>query len=469
MPTVLEWVRKLETEIEQQIRYAKPYETRYKNEHILPFIAQEYREVYGSSVDGVLFGILDAPRTGTAAIGIDALVQRLTVTGATSDDAATARALQIAWEDNALDVMHREGHREAMIGARSFGAASRSTTGSAIATIESPTQAAIHRMKAPPYDVDAYLKVWIDEWTGARAGLLQLPERDINLVEGDTMNPDPEGSNVTSRWTVASETPRPGPVPVVEFAHRPRLLEKPSSELERIATEIDIVDLIEGLMVFAGHFGAVPIRYATGLEIPRDPKDPSKPLIGPDGKPLVGFKPRADHFWANSSKDAKFGQLEPAGLASFVTWAEHSVGVIKRQTSVPSTYYSLDLKSHMSAELLKTDEAPMLRRVWEMGRDGNFNHSWRRLLTIMMTIEGHPGRVRPLWADPQTRIESQAVDSFQKAVASGLGVSVAAEQFLGWDPDLVKKAVEEAEAKRQLLRDEGEDAVTRLSRDFLNQ
>ena len=79
-----------------------------------------------------------------------------------------------------------------------------------------------------------------------------------------------------------------------------RLLADPTSEIEPIASLCDIVDLIEGLMVFAGHFGAVPIRYGTGLDVPRDPKDPTKPLLGPDGKPrfcinatVLEFRPRA--------------------------------------------------------------------------------------------------------------------------------------------------------------------------------
>jgi hypothetical protein len=54
---------------------------------------------------------------------------------------------------------------------------------------------------------------------------------------------------------------------------------------------------------------------------------------------------------------------------------------------VASTYFSLDLKSHMSAELLKTDEAPMVRRVLSMGRDGTFGQSWRRLQRYMLMIE----------------------------------------------------------------------------------
>src|SRR5690606_18392002 len=107
-------------------------------------------------------------------------------------------------------------------------------------------------------------------------------------------------------------------------------------------------------MVFAGHFGAVPIRYGSGIDVLRDPKDPSKPLLGKDGKPLLGFKPRADHFWFSSSEKANFGQLTPASLETFVAWANHAKGNLRSKTKVASTYYALDLKSHMSAELLKT-------------------------------------------------------------------------------------------------------------------
>lgn len=470
MPTVMQWTKRLLAKIDEQERYARPFEKRYANEHILPFLAKEYAEVYpglvvasadGRVVDSVLSGslhsMLDVPKSGTAGIVVDALTERLMLGGITApDDAEAAKLLEQAWEDNDLDVMHHEGHREALIASRAFGSVAREAGGGrAVVGIESATQAAVARSQSVPYNVTAYLKVWRDEWTDKRAGLLRLPGLDYNLVESDVERRDPEGSNESSRWVVSGqpvETKLSG-VPVVEFAPRGRLLADPVSEIDPIASLVDVVDLVEGLLVFAGHFGAVPIRYATGLDIPRDPKDPSKALLGPDGKPMVGFKPRADHFWSNSNPNAKFGQLEPAGLASFVTWAEHASAKVRAKTALASTYFSLDLKSHMSAELLKTDEAPMTRRVRRMGQRGSLNQSWRRLGQWVLAIEAPSTRtrVRPRWEDPETRIESQVVDQFSKLVASGLGVRVTAEKVLGWDKETVDAAVAEFEGRQSEL------------------
>lgn len=469
MATVMQWIQKLEAQIEEQKTYATPWERRYKNEYVLPFIAQEYREVYGQQVDTLMATLLEAPRSGAAAIGIDALVERLTVLGGSSDDKETSEAMKAAWEDSDLEVMHHEAHREAMIRSRSFGAIDRSTDDRSILTIESSEQAAVHRMQGPPYDVDAYLKIWVDEWTNKRQGVLLLAAQPAGmkhlryrLVEGETQELDPEGSSAASRWRVEGDPElRPGPVPVVEFQHKARLLEPPQSEIESIYTNVDLADLIEGLMVFAGHFGAVPIRWATGLDIPRDPKDPSKPLMGPDGKPLMGFKPRADHFWFNSNTEAKFGQMVPATLDTYIQWANWARSQLRTQTKVASTYYALDLKSHMSGELLKVDEAPMVRRVNGMGRNGTFNQSWRRAMNMMMRLEGHQGRVQPIWEDPQTRMESKDVDAFQKAVAGGLDVAIAAEKFLGWPPELAREAARRGEESSFVSR----PTVTSIVRD----
>ena len=446
--TVLQWVTALLAKIDAQTAYAVPYEQRYRNEYTLPFLIREYAEVYGvGAVNGLMS--IQPPRAGTAAVVVDAFVERLNVKGAQSDDSAAVKLVEDAWQDNDLDVMHREAHRESMIKRTAFAQVSRSADGSrAIVGIDAAEQVAVHRMPGPPYDVDAALKVWTDEWTGRRRARLWLPGVDYDLTETGILARDPEGGPL-STWMVVGDprpTGLPG-VPVVEFPAQARLLVDPVSEIEPIVTHVDIVDLIEGLMVFAGHFGAVPIRWATGLEVPRDPKDPTKPLLGPDGKPLIGFNPRADHLWASTSANAKFGQLTPASLESFVSWAQHASMRIRAKTGVASTYLSLDLKSHMSAELLKTDEAPMVRRVNAMGRDGSYGQGWRRVQRWILMIEDptSKARVSPIWANPETRIETQDADVYAK-LAPSLGARTVAEKVLGWSPEEAERGVAEASA-----------------------
>ena len=450
MPTVLQWVKLLEQKIADQAAYAAPYEIRYRNEYVLPFIVKEYRDVYGSQADQ-LGASLNPPRTGMAAIGVDALVERMTVLGATSDNREAAKLLDRAWVENDLDVMHREAHRETLIKRVAFAQVDGGADGRAVVGIETAEQVAVHRQSGPPYDVDAALKISVDEWTGERRSRLWLPGRKIDLRDTKSQRSDPEGSGVQSPWIVTGEAAGLPMVPVVEFSHKARPLAPPMSEIEPIASLVDIADLIEGLMVFAGHFGAVPIRFGTGLDIPKD-KD-GKPLTDSDGRPLIGFEPKANRFWMSTNPEAKFGQLTPAGLSSFVEWADHTSQRIRARTQVASTYYSPDLKSHMSAELLKADEAPMVRRVKSMGEFGVFGQAWRKVNRLILMVEAPSlnATAQPRWGDPETRVESLAADSVSKLVGSGLGVQMVAQKMLGWSPAEVAEAIaqhDDAEEKK---------------------
>ncbi|MEL4357045.1 MULTISPECIES: hypothetical protein [unclassified Luteococcus] len=448
MPTVIQWVRHLESQIAAQAAYANPWETRYQNRYVIPFVQREYREVYGSSKVDALMAIRP-PRTGTAAVVVDALAERMSVIGATDDGGGSAAELvERAWAENDLDVMHGELHREAMIKARSFVQVSRSTDGRAIVGIDSAEQVAVHRMSAPPYDVDAALKIAVDEWTGQRMARLWLPGRNIDLAYEASKYPSLEGTGEWSRWRIVKDEPSGLPwVPVWEAQSQPRLLAQPTSVIESIDTMVDIVDLIEALMVFAGHFGAVPIRWATGLEVPRDPKDKTKVLLDAKGKPLIGFDARADKLWVSTSDKTQFGQFTPATLDGFTSWAEHASARIRERTGVASTYLSLDLKSHMSAELLKTDEAPMVRRVNRMAKSGSFGQVWRRVMQTILAIEdpAMAGKVhvKPRWESPATRIETQDADTFSK-LAPHLGASVVAQKVLGWSPIEAETGIREA-------------------------
>ena len=237
-------------------------------------------------------------------------------------------------------------------------------------------------------------------------------------------------------------------VPVVEFAHWTRLLKEPVSSIEPVAALVDEADLCEALQVFAGHFGAVPIRWATGLPIARDPRDSTgqTPLLGPDGKPVLGFNARADHLWTSTSKDTQFGQMVPASLEGFTQWSDAIANKVRAKTAVPEFYYGTKGASHITGETLKVEEAPMVRRVLSVRT--SVNQAIRRMASLGLAND-LPGLVRPgeravvpRWANPETRVEAQATDAFQKQVAAGVPVEIAARETLGWSPELIEEMVQ---------------------------
>ena len=184
VPTDAEWLKILSTKISDQIAYAAPWESRYRNEHVLYPVAREYAEVFGwDRVNEAMHtGGIKPPKTGAARIVVDALVSRLTVIDASSEDEDAARLVWKAWEDSDLDVMYREGHREALIKGCSFAMVTRAVDdrSKAIVSVEAADQMAVHREPGPPYDVDAALKVSVDEWTGKKVARLMLPGREVS-------------------------------------------------------------------------------------------------------------------------------------------------------------------------------------------------------------------------------------------------------------------------------------------------
>lgn len=454
------WIDVLSAQIAKQARYAEEYNARYTGERVLELVRAEYREVYGNAADGE--PRLAPPRTGIAAIGVDALVDRLLVDGFEAaphigSGSELVRAADAMWSDNDLDIMHVTAERESLIAARSFGLVWPGKDRRAVVTIESAEQVAVHRQPAPPYDVDVALKLTVDEWTGLRRAYLWYPtgRREYVWSDSPVMHDNPGQESVVSNWDLVEDSQRENPfgdvVPVVELADWKRLTAEPTSSIEPVASLVDEADLCEALKVFAGHFGAVPIRYATGLPIPRDPKDPTgnTPLLGPDGRPIVGFNARADHLWTSTSKDTTFGQLTPATLDGFVAWSKDTANKIRAKTAVPEFYYGSETASHMTGEVLKVAEAPMIRRVLAVRK--SFTQGIRRIasLGLHLDVPGIDPRavsVLPRWANPETRIEAAATDAFQKQVIAGVPIRIAARETLGWGPDVIDEMVRLLEA-----------------------
>lgn len=468
MPDDVQWIERLAEKIRKQKAYQAEYDERYKGTRILKMVADEYREVYGNEVDGN--PRLQPPRAGVAAIGVDALIDRLNIDGfemapapsggPSADAARLLAAAQAAWDDSDLDAMHTVAMREGLICARSFGLVWPGQDGRAVISIESADEMAVHRQSAPPYDVDVALKLTKDEWTGRQLAKLWRDGYRTDYLFSDIPRTylRADGQVVATNWEPMGyplRSPFGDVSPVVELAHWTRLRDEPISAIEPVASLVDEADLIEALKVFAGHFGAVPIRWATGLPVPRDPADPTgqTPLLDPrTGRPFLGFNPRADHLWTSTNKDTKFGTFTPATLEGFIAWDEATSNKIRAKSAVPEFYYGTKSASHITGETLKVNEAPMMRRVGAVCK--SFTHGFRRItmLALSLDVPGVQARSRlviPHWTNPETRVEAAATDSFQKQVSEGVPIQIAMRETLGWSRDVIDEAMGLIEAKQQ--------------------
>lgn len=462
-------VAHLEARLVEQQLHAKPYRARYRGEHTPDLIGDLYRDVFGSTLDGggmktpeALRGLLPPrvppPRSGLAAVGVDALVERVHLDSFLTGDDAADLVLKRALLRSDLGVMWTIALREALVAARSFLLVWPDLAGKALVSVESPEQVAVHRQQGPPYQIDAGLKVWPDEWTSARRGLLWTDEGErVELVEGPRMA---RVDGVDTRWQEAGRVRSTRMPPLVELADRQELTREPRSDIARIESLVDGHDVGLGLLLLGMRFGAIPIRTATGLPVPRD--DDGKPLLGPDGKPVLQFDHRSDKVWVSTETGTKFDTLAPADLSVLVGGIDAIKREVRAITALPGWAVGGDLAGGWTGETVKASEAPLVRRARTMQR--GFGDPARRAAGLILEIEQVAGvdplDVRVQWVDPETRVEAQAVDAAQKLSTMQGPLVPLLLRRIGWPEADVTEAVRligeddiAAQAARALLND----------------
>lgn len=474
MPTPLEWVARLVRDLDRQARHARRYDEHYSGERELDVVRRDYLEVFAAK-EHALKPDFDPPRTNVAAVGVNAVAERLQIDGfgvdpsegqlpaadlaaedddqAAGPDSAEAVIQEAAriWRRNDMDVMAPIAHVEALAKCTAFVLVGLDAQGLAVMTVEDPEQMVVARAPVPPYDVTAALKVYADDWTGDTYATLWLPDsihrfrrsRGADGVrEAALWVPSGATLAVGGQWVSrdapdgAAQEDAPasirGRVPVAELANRARLLRTPTSDLVDVAPLADTHSKLLADLVIAASFGAVPIRTATGITLPRDPVT---------GNPVSPFDVRADRAMVSENPDAKYGLLEAAHLAGYVA----AIDLVKRDvrmiTRVPAHYYGEGTSSGLSGETVKTSEGSLNRKI--EGLHPRFGSGWRKGMAIALQAEGSRYAQAPLatrWANTETQVEAQAVDAGQKLQAMGVPLEVVLER-IGFEPALVRRAL----------------------------
>jgi len=396
------------------------YDEYYEGEQRLAFATSKFRKAFGDLFKEFADNWCD--------LVVDAVDERLDVEGfrfGEGDDRATAdKGAWNIWQRNQMDAFSQQGHLESLIYGQASVLVWVGSDDKAVITVEHPTQMIVWTDPGNPTKRVAALKAW-DDGSDTLA-TLYLPhgifkwERKATTTSGKAT---PWAQRVVSGEDWPLKNPL-GVVPVVPLANRPRLLRSGVSEIKKVVPVQDAVNKLVADMMVASEYQAFRQRWATGLELPT--------LFDEDGEPLPEEKQMAqvwqhaiDRLWTSEDTDTKFGEFSATDLAPFTIGIEMLVQHIASQTRTPPHYFYLS-GQFPSGESIKSAETGLVAKV--LRKERFFGEAWEEVVRLAFAVEGDKGkaadyRAETIWADAESRTESEHVDATVKKQTLGVPVA----------------------------------------------
>jgi hypothetical protein len=196
----------------------------------------------------------------------------------------------------------------------------------------------------------------------------------------------------------------------VKFSNR-LPLEEGSDPVGEVAPLIPIQERLNettlGLLL-AQHYSAFRQRWATGMNIPRDPKT---------GAPIEPFKAAVNRLWMTDKPDAQFGEFNQTDLSGFLNSLESGVKHMAAIAQVPP-HYLLGAMVNISAEALTAAQAGLRHKTDE--RQTLFGESWGQVFRLIAAVQGdlataEDTTARVIWRDTESRSLPATVDGLGKA------------------------------------------------------
>ncbi len=431
--------KKLAKQLGEDASALKRFNDYYLGRHPLAFASDRFQDAFG--------GMFGAFADNWCPLVVDSLRQRLHVTGFrfpppdnadgqpgdpggpnVADPAKGDREAWDMWQGNFLDADSDVGHTDAMVFGRSFVSVGFPPPGhhaKALITVESPMNMIVAYSADRRRNRLAALRLFTDD-DGNRAATLYTPDQIWRWTQ--------RGSSLTfgGTWELRAEPERNrlGVVPVVSLVNRPRLDPWGYSELLGVIPLQDAVNKLVTDMMVASEFVAMPQRWATGLEIRRDPVT---------NQPIDPFPPKA-RLWQLEDDRINFGQFPPASLETYVQAIELIIQHVASQSATPPHYFYLK-GQFPSGESIKSAEAGLVAKATDRTR--TFGETWEEVMRLAFLVAGDAERARSfnaetIWADVEVRTESAHVDAVTKKKDLGVPVEQLWED-LGYTPQQIAR------------------------------
>jgi hypothetical protein len=416
----------LDTALQQIRARAKMYRLArayYDGDHQLKFATDKFRGAFGPLFEAFADNLCPAV--------VDAVADRLTVTGFQLDGEPTARKPRVPgmaqgpapvtaadqawdlWQANRMDRRAGEVHAEAV----------RSGDGYVIVWPDASGQPCFYPKRAAmctvQYDpeqrgaVQWAAQVWIAPDQYGRVTLYYPDRIEKYVTPSKVQGALPEDGRGLVPYQVPGEAwPLPNPydrVPLFHFVNNAGVGEWGRSDLADVIPLQDALNKAVMDMLVAMEFTAFPQRWITGLEVETDELT---------GKPLAPFIPGEDRIWTVGDKEVKFGEFAAAGLDNYLAVQDSLRMEIARVSGTP-VHYLLQMPGHWpSGEALRIAEVRLTHKIQD--RQLSFGETWGEAVSFALQIAGMAGAVTPDWADPQPRSELEHAQELQLQQSMGI-------------------------------------------------
>lgn len=410
------WLKRLEDELVARTPDMNAYRELVDDVHPLPDSAETSRKFQRMA------GLATTNLTGLA---VEATAERMTVGGIRVGDEPDDD--KVVW-----DMLQRcdfdEGSQDAITAAltysRSFiSVAPPSGDRPARLLYEDPRQVVLSYL--PDGSRGPALKVFTDEWTGTTYGTLYTNDLIVKMQQQGT----PGSGEV--RWLARpmgredAVVRNPlGTVPFFELQNKltgairsevaPLVI--PQRRLNQIVFNTDAV----------AEYGAFRQKWATGIEIPRDPVS---------GNPIAPYEAHVAKLFVAEGADAHFGDFGASDMGPYIALAQDVAAHISRLSRVPITYF-LSNVSNLGGDALALLISGLVlkcqRRV--KGYEPAIEGAVRLALKSMGDPRAAAANIEVKWADMETRSMAQSADAAVKLTQGDnpvLTPQTAQEKYLG--------------------------------------
>lgn len=412
------WLKRLEDELVARSADMNAYRDLVDDVHPLPDSAETSRKFQRMA------GFATTNLTGLA---VEATAERMSVEGVRIGDEPDADkgVWDDIWQRSDFDQGSQEAITAALVYSRSFVSVSP-PTGSQGPRLNFEDPRSVVLSYLPDGSRGPALKVFTDEWTGTTFGTLYTNDAIVKMQRQGT----PGTTDV--RWLARPMPTNDSAVVRNPFGEVPffELQNKLTGALRSEVAPLVIPQRRLNQIVFntdaVAEYGAFRQKWATGIEVPRDPVT---------GKPVAPYEANIAKLFVAEGDGARFGDFGSSDMGPYIALAQDVAAHIARLSRVPITYF-LSNVANLSADALALLVSGLVlkcqRRV--KGYEPAFEGALRLALRSMGDPRADVANIEVKWAEMETRSMAQAADAAVKLTQGDNPVitpQTAQEKWLG--------------------------------------